>query len=125
MNTEEEELLQVEKAWDAAMISNDAYEIEKFMADDWVIVGTEGGITTKADFIATIRSGEVQHSRMDADSTEIKVYGNSALIISRGTSAGTFNGEHFEFYEWATSVFIRQNNSWLCVLTMVTPADTP
>lgn len=119
----EDELLRVEKAWDAAMMSNNIDEIEKFMADDWVIVGTEGGITTKADFIATIRSGEVQHSRMDADTTEVKIYGDSALIITKGTSAGTFNNEYFEMYEWATSFFVRQNNNWVCVLTMVTPAN--
>lgn len=123
--TAEEELLLVENAWDAAMMNNDADEIGKFMSDDWVIIGTEGGITTKADFLDVIRSGVVEHDRMEADETQIKVYGDTAIVITKGTSAGMYNKQYFEMYEWATSFFIRQNNGWICTLTMVTPARSP
>ncbi|MGN6436636.1 MAG: nuclear transport factor 2 family protein [Agriterribacter sp.] len=123
--TATEELLLVEQAWDAAMMNNDVEEIGRFMSDDWVIIGTEGGITTKAEFLDFIGSGVVQHSRMEADETQVKVYGDTAIIITRGTSAGLYNKQYFELYEWATSFFIKQNSQWICTLTMVTPAKAP
>ena len=120
--TTEDELLQFCLAWDQAMVGNDADEISKFMSDDWILVGTEGGITTKSRFLSFIRSGELTHSRMDSDETSIKFYEDTGIVTSRGTSAGNYKGQSFELYEWSTSIFIRKNGQWLCVHTMLTPA---
>jgi hypothetical protein len=120
----EGELLQVGKAWDEAMIQNNSEEIGKFMSDDWVIVGSDG-ITTKSEFMESIRSGDLTHNRMDSDETRIKVYDTMAVVTSRGTSAGKYKGEPFELYEWSSSVFIYENQRWICVHTMLTPANNP
>ena len=100
METEKQELLEFSKRWDEAMVSNDADEIAKFMSEDWKIVGSDG-ITSKSSFLQFISSG---------------------IFVSRGTSAGTYNGENFSFYEWSTSIFIKAEGTWRCVLTMLTPA---
>ena len=120
--TTEDELLQFCLAWDQAIVGNDADEISKFMSDDWILVGTEGGITSKSQFLSVIRSGELTHSRMDSDETSIKIYEDTGIVTSRGTSAGNYKGQSFELYEWSTSIFIRKNGQWLCVHTMLTPA---
>ena len=125
MKKEEQELLNFVKRWDEAMVGNNAGEIGLFMSDDWVIVGSDG-ITTKPAFLQWISSGTVTHHQMDADQADVKLYGDTGIVISRGTSAGTYNGENFSLYEWSTSVFIKSNGHWLCVVTMLTPArDTP
>ena len=121
IKTDEEELITVSKLWDEAMVNNNASEISKFMVDDWVIVGSDG-ITTKESFLQWITSGTVTHQTMDSDEMSIKVYGNTAIVISRGTSAGTYNGEEFSLYEWSTSVFLKSEGKWLCVSTMLTDA---
>jgi len=36
-----EDLQEFCKAWDDAMVSNNAYQIGDYMAEDWVIVGTD------------------------------------------------------------------------------------
>ena len=73
MNTEED-LILFGKHWDEAMVSNNVDEIKKFMSDDWVIVGTEGGITSKSSFLEWIKSGLVTHSRMDSDEIRVRIY---------------------------------------------------
>ena len=108
--------------WDEAMVSNDADEIGKFMSDDWKIVGSDG-ITSKSSFLQFISSGILTHNRMDSDETHIDVYGNTGILVSRGTSAGTYNGDNFSLYEWSTSVFIKTEGKWRCVITMLTPAN--
>jgi hypothetical protein len=118
----EEELQQFGKMWDTAMVSNNADEIGRFMSQDWVIVGSEGGITSKEEFLEWIRSGDLTHSRMDSDETRIKIYGDAGVVTSRGTSAGKYKRQPFDLYEWSSSVFIRQEGTWICVYTMLTPA---
>ena len=124
METEKQELLEFSKRWDEAMVGNDADAIGKFMSDDWKIIGTDG-ITSKSSFLQFISSGILTHNRMDSDETDITIYGNTGILVSRGTSAGTYNGENFSFYEWSTSVFIKKEEMWRCVLTMLTPANNP
>lgn len=122
MNSKET-LIQFVQEWDSAMVSNNVEVIGRFMSDDWIIVGTEGGITTKSEFLDSIRSGEVWHNRMDNDFTQTRVYGDTGVVTARGTSAGKFKGQEFSLYEWSTSVFVYRNNSWSCVHTMLTAAN--
>lgn len=118
---EEQKLILLGKSWDEAMVRNNVDEIAQYMTDDWVIVGSNG-ITTRAIFLESIRSGSVMHNKMDSDQMTIKIYGDTSIVISRGTSAGTYNGRSFDLYEWSTSVFIRTEGTWRCVSTMVAPA---
>ena len=122
MDSEKQELLDFSKHWDEAMIGNDADEIAKFMSDEWVIVASDG-ITSRSSFLQLISSGVLSHNRMDSDEDKISIYGNTGVLISRGTSAGKYNEENFSLYEWSTSIFIKSGGKWLCVLTMLTPAN--
>ena len=117
-----EELTAFCRQWDNAMIRNDAVEIGKFMHDDWVIVGTTGGITTRHRFLEFIRSGDLSHHIMSSDEMQVNLYGDTGIVISRGTSAGLYRESPFELYDWSTSVFIKKEGKWTCVVTMLTPA---
>ncbi len=117
-----DELIQFGKHWDQAIENNDVNEISKFMASDWVIVGTDGGITSKSSFLDWISSGDLVHNRMDFEDIRVQLYENTGVVTSRGTSGGTYKGQPFSFYEWTTSVYILENGKWRCVLTMLTPA---
>lgn len=117
------ELSRVCREWDQAIANNNVSEIGKFMADDWVILGTEGGMTSKTDFLKFIDSGELQHSAMEFKDIRIVVYESSAVVTSKGTSSGTYKGQPFSYYEWSTNFFVNTNGKWLCVYTMLTPAE--
>jgi hypothetical protein len=121
MGTDKQELLDFSKRWDKAMITNNTSEISKFMSDNWIIIGSSG-ITPKSAFLQMISSGILSHNRMDSDEDNIIIYGNTGIQVSRGTSAGKFNGKDFSLYEWSTSIYMKTGNKWLCVLTMLTPA---
>lgn len=117
----EQELLQVVIHWDDAIARNDLAEMEKYMSDDWVIVGSGSGITTRAAFLDSIINGDLVHTKMSTEETRIKIYDNSAVVTARGVSEGVYKGQTFSFDEWSTSVFILKDGCWICVLTMVTP----
>lgn len=116
-----QELEQLGRDWDRAILTNDPEKIGPFMSNDWVIAGPNG-ITSKEQFLDSIRSGSVTHNRMDFDEMRISLFGDTAVVITRGTSAGHWNGRPFHLYEWATSTFVKKNSGWLCVATMVAPA---
>ncbi len=120
----EESLLEFSRRWDLALEGNDADLIGSFMDDDWVIIATDGGITAKEGFLQHIRSGALTHHTMRPDFERTRLYGDTAVITSRGTSAGHYLSQPFSFYEWSTSIFHWKNDQWTCVLTMLAPAKT-
>lgn len=114
-------ITQLEQDWCAAIVSNDADRISRFMSDDWVIIGTEG-ISNKEAFLELIRSGKLTHHTMDFEHLRVRLYNDTFIISSRGTSAGHFDGQPFSFFEWSTDVFIMENGKWKAVLTQLIPA---
>lgn len=124
MDTTATELMKIEKDWSDAFESNDPAAIERFIADDWSIVGANGAVTERAAFMAFIKSGSLTHSRMDLDDAKVRVYGDAALVTARGTSEGKFNGKAFREVERLTDFFVRQNGTWKCVLTHLTRLES-
>jgi ketosteroid isomerase-like protein len=114
---EHDELIRLAHDWDRAMIENDAEAIGSFMADDWVIVGPDGNIGDRAAFLALVRSGDLTHDVMTSEDFRIRVYGDAAVVTTRGVSGGKYRGSAFREVERASSVFVKQSGKWKCVLT--------
>jgi ketosteroid isomerase-like protein len=113
----EDELREVTADWDRAMVTNDPEAIGSFMADDWTIIGPDGREDDKEAFLALVRAGTVTHDVMESHDLRIRVYGDTAIVTARGVSGGQYRGQPFRLVERATSVFVRQQGRWQCVLT--------
>jgi ketosteroid isomerase-like protein len=116
------ELVAIDDAWSRAIVSNDAERIGDFMADDWVIV-SESGVASKDDFLSLIASGELTHSAMDqVGEARVKVYEQTAVLTARATNTAHYRDRRFDADEWTTSVYVRRDGQWRCVLSHITPA---
>ena len=117
------ELTAVAAAWDQAMVANDPDAIGRFMADDWLIVGSDGGTTDKPTFLEEVRSGRLIHDTMTTTDIQVRRYGDVAVLLATGVSAGTFQGHRFREHERQSNVFVRTNGHWRCVLTHLSRLD--
>jgi ketosteroid isomerase-like protein len=115
-----EQLEEIEKEFEAAMVRNDRDAIAQFLAEDWVIVGPDGKVIQRTRFLEVIQAGLLVHTRMETSETRIRVYGDAAVVTGLTTSAGSFAGQEFSNQERATSVYVRQKGRLVCVLTQLT-----
>ena len=113
----EEEFIGLANEWDRAMVENDAEAIGRYMADDWEIVGPDGSVGDKATFLGLVKSGTLSHDLMESDDLKVRVYGDTAVVTSRGVSGGKYQGQAFREVERVSCVFVRQEGQWRCVLT--------
>jgi ketosteroid isomerase-like protein len=121
MNDESiEQLLQLEKDFQDAIVANNAEAIERFVTEDWIIVNADGRIVEKERFLAVVKSGALRHDTMKLEEPRVRVYGGTAVVTGRATSAGKFMGAEFKTLERATDVFARSDGEWRCVLTQLT-----
>jgi ketosteroid isomerase-like protein len=54
---------------------------------------------------------------MESTDLDVRLYGDTAVVIARGVSGGNYNGQAFREVERSSSVFLRQGGEWKCVLT--------
>jgi ketosteroid isomerase-like protein len=113
----EEELIALAHAWDQAMITNDPEAIGRFMADEWTIIGSDGRVGDKAGFLGLVRSGALTHDVMTSEDFQVRVYGDAAVVNSRGVSGGKYQGQAFRELERVSCVFVCREGQWRCVLT--------
>ena len=112
-----DELVAVTRDWDQAMVENDADAIARYLADDWVIVGSDGRVCDRATFLGLVKSGALSHDVMESHDLDIRLYGDTAVVIARGISGGNYQGQPFREIERVSCVFIRAAGKWRCVLT--------
>lgn len=112
-----EEVIHLAHAWDRAMVENNPDAIERFMTDDWTIIGSDGSVGDKATFLGLVRSGVLSHDVMETHDPTVRVYGVAAVVTARGISGGHYQGQPFREVERVSCVFVRQEGRWTCVLT--------
>lgn len=116
----EEELLKLEKEFAEAIVKNDPEAIERFVADDWIIIDPDGRLIDKERFLEVIQSGELTHEMMDSSDSRVRIYGDSAVLTALTRTKGTFRGQEFSTQERATDVFVKRDGRWQCVLSQLT-----
>ncbi len=107
--------------FNVAVISNRVEEIKKCITSDWVLVDSQGGIIPQEGFFSVLQQGKLSHSTMTNEILRVKIYGDIAIVTSRGQNTGTWQGQPLEADEWITDVYKKENDKWLCVLTHLTP----
>jgi hypothetical protein len=96
-SADEEALVALAHAWDRAMVRNDPEDIGRYMAQ--------------------VAGGDLVHEVMESHDIKVRLYGDAALLLARGISAGRFQGCAFREYERSSNVFVRQGATWHCVFT--------
>ncbi|MGA2361653.1 MAG: nuclear transport factor 2 family protein [Candidatus Aminicenantales bacterium] len=113
----EQELLKLEQEWTNALVKADWAFLNRILADDWVITDIDGSVTTKAQDLASLKSGELVISSMVADDMKARVYGDAAVVTGRNTLKGTDKGKDVSGQERWTDTWIKKAGLWQCVAT--------
>jgi ketosteroid isomerase-like protein len=116
----QEEILNLEKEFERAIISNDAEAIGQVLADDWIIIDSDGRVIDKSRFLGAISSGKLSHQAMDSHDVRVRVYGESACVTALTTTRGKFMGQEFTSQERATDMFVQKDGRWQCVVSQLT-----
>jgi ketosteroid isomerase-like protein len=117
-------LADLEERFNAAMISNDVKRIAECITDDWLLVTPEAGPVPRSRILDVVASGRLTHSSMTKVATHAAVLGDMAWITGRGQNSGTFNGTPIQADEYITDIYRRVGDTWLCMLTHLTPAHS-
>ena len=78
-----------------AMLDGDVEVLAGLLADDLLFVDPQGRVLTKAADLAAHRSGQLNLTRIDFSETEIRPMGDTAIVVTRASLAGSYAGVSF------------------------------
>jgi ketosteroid isomerase-like protein len=94
-----------------------------------VSVDTDGSVSSKREFLASIESPDYQPSQAVTEESNVKVYGNAAVVVGIFRVKGKEKGKLYVHRERFVDTWIKSNGKWQCVATTSTliaskrPAD--
>jgi ketosteroid isomerase-like protein len=117
---EEQELIQLERAWDAAFVAKDMRFVERVLADEFVATYGDGTRGDKAAEMAQTLDFDQRVDSSVLDGFRVRIYGETAVVwFSRhmtGPKAGKITAVSFRFVD----VFVKRAGRWQCVSSQST-----
>lgn len=107
----------------AATLKNDTATLEKLWNDNYVFVGQDGAVATKADRIKGMKDGTTKIEALAYDEMSVRsnAEGTGAILIGRVTVKGTHLGNKVDGQMRFTQVWSKTKDGWRAVSGQVTP----
>lgn len=106
----------------AALGRNDADAMANIYADNYMLVNLDGSVQTKAERLASLRSGEAKYTGFTYSEPNIRINaeGTGAVVIAKLALKGTFRGRPADGDYRVTQVYSKMNGTWKQVSAQAT-----
>ena len=101
----------------AARVANDGKEWGRYVTDNFIFVSPDGSVMNKAQRMAAISAGDMAVSHSNLSEFSVRVYGDTAI--------GTFRDDVLSFPARFMSVWVKEDDRWLCAHVSITPIENP
>jgi ketosteroid isomerase-like protein len=113
----EQELIKLENGWADALVKRDVAFLDQILADDFMTTSSAGIVSTKAQIIASMESGEYVFFSAVLDDIKVRIYGDVAVVTGRNTVKSMRKGKDISGQERWTDTWIKREGRWHCVAT--------
>ena len=115
-----DEILELERQRNRAIISGDAVALERMTSDDYTFITLRGELRTKAEIVQGFKSGSFHYDSREISDLNVRVYGNTAIVTGRSIQKGKENGKDYSGDYRFTRVYVKQDGRWQTVALQTT-----
>ncbi|RME93188.1 MAG: nuclear transport factor 2 family protein [Bacteroidetes bacterium] len=108
-------VLAAEQARFTAQIEEDVDALAELLHEDLYYLHSNGLAESKADFIASVRTGKIDYQRMTPQDQQFRRYGRTAILTGLVSVDGSYQGTVFSLGLYYTSVYLRRRGQWQLV----------
>ena len=109
----EQELIKLENESNDAWVKHDAEAYSRLLADEYLCIGPEGDMSTKAQDFAELM--ESTTTSAIADDFRVRVYGDAAVVTFRLTYKNQSKGKESTGQERFTDTWVKRDGRWQLV----------
>ena len=112
---EQQAVLNATREYEDAWLHADVATLERMLSDTFTYTSAGGEISTKAQDIANLKSGDFEYESLTVDEANARLYGDAAVVMSQTTVAGTMKGQSFKGRFRGTGFWIKREGAWQIV----------
>jgi ketosteroid isomerase-like protein len=98
-----------------ALTEADVPTPESLLSDDLVYTHATGWRQTKAEFLASVRAGEIQYHSFTSADVKVRVYGSTAVVTGRASVKARAKGQELNVELLFLEAFVKQDDRWQLV----------
>jgi len=108
--------------YDKAQVDGNRAELERWLADDYLLVNSSGQTETKAQLIADYTAPGFKIEPFTIEQPVEKVWSDGAVMGGIATLRGTDGGKSFEMRLRFADIWAKRNGRWQVTYTQVAKA---
>lgn len=112
--SDEEELAELQQVWCRAEAGRDVATLGRLLANEYVLVISDGTPLTRAQLISEVQSGQSPTTGLTVEGTRVRLYGDMAVvkgIVKWADAGGTRHQSLF------TETWLKRDGRWQCLAT--------
>ena len=111
-NAVEQQLRELERAWDDAIVQKDITTLGRIVSDDFILITASGTVQSKAQLIENIKSTDLVVEPFETEDVKVRIYGDAAVLTGRFTQKGSYQGKGFTYQLRYTDVYVKKPQGW-------------
>lgn len=116
-----EQVLRAEREWLLAHLRLDVQALDRLMAPEYIQIDAGGRAVSKEKVLESFRSGGRGWDEAHSDDHDVRIYGNTAVVIGRWRARGINAGQPFDYAARYVSVWVKSDGEWRMVSDQSTP----
>ena len=105
-----------EKSWASATVAGNEATLGQVLADDLTYTHSNGDTDNKAAYISNLKTGARKYHKLDHESMDVRLYGNTAILtataqVETSQKGGSATPAHLRFIH----VWVFENGRWQLV----------
>jgi len=105
-------VLEVKRLYDVAQLHNEGSWFQRTFAEDYVWIGPNGEVVSKAECIRDLESYDLTWESVAVKDVQVRVYGDTAIVTGRFLGKGRYKGRPLDERQRYTSVLIKRHGRW-------------
>ena len=98
-----------DEIWDAGR-KGDAAVFEKILADNYIRIGGDGRMSTKAETVDLYKSGRLKWDTIDLKNRKVRMFGNTAIVTREDNVKGHMGSNEISGTYRDTAVYVKMKN---------------
>src|ERR1044071_2020712 len=119
------DLIQLENRFNDALVRADLKTINEIEADDLIFTDATGTVTSKADEMQSLKSGDVKFESIQMTDTRTQDFGDIAVVTGRLVEKAQYKNSDISGTYRFTDVWAKRKSKWEHVAGQETLVSTP
>jgi len=122
MQTEEPNVLRVERRFFNALIDENSADLDQLLSDNFLLIDVlSGAEINKSALLAAVSSDQLKFEIIDLLDSHIRFYNGTAVVTGTTKMNGRFADVPFRIFSRYTHVYSKQQDEWHLVVAQGTP----